>query len=292
MEAYVQEIEHKVSHEILMPREQTLPLVLSSPHSGNRYTPEFLAASRLDPLAIRRSEDSFVDELFGAGPRLGAPLLRALFPRAYVDPNREPYELDSGMFSDRLPGYANTRSPRVAVGLGTIPRVVANGTEIYTGKLSFAEALTRLRDHYWPYHVALLKLIEQTKGRFGYCLLLDCHSMPSAAKDKTARRGRVDVVLGDCHGGACAPVVVDTAARVLKSMGYRVARNRPYAGGHVTRHYGAPAEGVHALQVEINRDLYMDEDRIRPNEGMAGVTHDMRRLVAELGAIDETLLRI
>jgi N-formylglutamate amidohydrolase len=291
MEAYVQEIELKVSHEILMPREQTLPLVLSSPHSGNRYSPEFLAASRLDPLAIRRSEDSFVDELFGAGPRLGAPLLRALFPRAYVDPNREPYELDSGMFSDRLPGYANTRSPRVAVGLGTIPRVVANGTEIYIGKLSFAEALTRLRDHYWPYHTALARLIEQTRARFGYCLLLDCHSMPSAGKGKAAGRGRVDVVLGDCHGGACAPVVVDTAARELKAMGYRVSRNRPYAGGHVTRHYGAPTEGIHALQVEINRDLYMDEDRIRPNDGMAGVTRDMRRLVANLGAIDETLLR-
>ena len=135
-------------------------------------------------------------------------------------------------------------------------------------------------------------LIGRTKARFGYCLLLDCHSMPSAGKDKSGSRGRVDVVLGDCHGGACAPVVADTAAGVLKAMGYRVARNRPYAGGHVTRHYGAPAEGVHGLQVEINRDLYMDEGRIRPHEGMAGVTRDMRRLVASLGAIDARLLKV
>ncbi len=295
MEAYVQEMDLEVSHEVLMPREQTLPLVLSSPHSGNHYYPDFLAASRLDPLMLRRSEDSFVDELFESAPRQGAPLLRALFPRAYLDPNREPYELDPAMFEDPLPGYANTRSPRVAVGLGTIPRVVANGWDIYSGKLVFSEVLARLRSHYWPYHAALADLIGTTKARFGTCLLIDCHSMPSTGpstdRDGPGPGQRVDVVLGDCHGSACAAAVTDTAARALKSMGYRVARNRPYAGGHVTRHYGRPQQGVHALQVEINRSLYMDEHRIRPNRGMAGVARDMGDLVAVLGAIDGALLR-
>jgi N-formylglutamate amidohydrolase len=291
MEARPQDLGLDTSHEVLMPREQTLPLVLSSPHSGDRYSRDFLASSRLDLSILRRSEDSFVDELFEAAPRLGAPLLRALFPRAYVDPNREPYELDPGMFEDELPGYANTRSPRVAVGLGTIPRVVANGTDIYNEKLVFSEALSRLRTHYWPYHRALGGLIDGTKSRFGYCVLVDCHSMPSAGRENCGYSSRVDVVLGDCHGGACAPLVADTAARVLKSLGYLVARNRPYAGGHVTRHYGRPRQAVHALQVEINRGLYMDEDRIRPNTGMTRIARDMQQLMAALAAIDGGLLR-
>ncbi len=291
MEARPQDLGLAASHEILMPREQSLPLVLSSPHSGDRYPRDFLAASRLDPLMLRRSEDSFVDELFQAAPRMGAPLLRALFPRAYVDPNREPYELDPAMFEDELPGYANTRSPRVAVGLGTIPRVVANGTDIYDEKLVFSEALSRLRTHYWPYHTALGGLIDKTKSRFGYCMLVDCHSMPSAALENGGFQPRVDIVLGDCHGGACAPIVADTAARALKAMGYLVARNRPYAGGHVTRHSGRPRQGVHAMQIEISRGLYMDEDRIRPNSGMARIARDMQHLMAALGAIDEGLLQ-
>jgi N-formylglutamate amidohydrolase len=291
MEAQVQKFDVEVSHEILAPRVQTLPLVLSSPHSGDRYPTAFLAASRLDPLMLRRSEDSFVDELFGAAPTIGAPLLRALFPRAYVDANREPYELDPSMFEDRLPDYANTRSPRVAAGLGTIPRIVANGADIYRRKLAFADALSRLRDHYWPYHEALSALIEATRSQFGYCLLIDCHSMPSTRK-KGMRNAmpRVDVVLGDFHGSTCAGVVADTASRTLKALGYCVAHNRPYAGGHVTRHYGRPARGIHALQIEINRSLYMDEWQIRRGTSMSRIARDMQRLVTALATIDERLL--
>ena len=293
------------THHVLRPAEQSLPLVLASPHSGRDYSDDFVARSRLDARQLRRSEDAFVDELFAPAVDLGLPLLRALFPRAYVDPNREPFELDPAMFIDALPDYANTRSPRVAAGLGTIARVVANGAEIYREKLTVAEALQRIRSYYWPYHKALRELIDDTLGRFGVCLLLDCHSMPSGgiapqamngtSKGRTAvgggkAAGRVDIVLGDCHGTACSPAVVERATEVLKRLGYRVSRNQPYSGGFVTRHYGRPAEGLHALQIEINRALYMNEGTYRHADGFQAVARDMATLVADLGALDHSEL--
>ena len=277
----------EAAHQILAPERQTLPLVFASPHSGSHYPPDFLAASRLDPLALRRSEDSFVDEIFQAAPQLGAPLIRALFPRAFIDPNREPFELDPTMFEDDLPPYANTRSPRVTAGLGTIARVVANGTDIYRRKLTFAEALSRIRGYYWPYHNALGKLVEETKSAFGYCLLIDCHSMPSVGgpMDKDAGHTRVDFVLGDCHGTSCAPAVSRAVEQTLGTLGYHVTRNTPYSGGFVTRHYGRPAVGVHSLQIEINRCLYMDESRIARRPSLTRLAGDMRQVIATLGDI-------
>ncbi len=282
------------SHEVLDPESQTLPLVFASPHSGNDYPEAFLAASRLDPLTLRRSEDSFVDEIFGSAPRLGAPLIRALFPRAFVDANREPFELDPAMFDDELPAYANTRSPRVAAGLGTIARVVANGADIYRGKLSFAEALERIRAHYWPYHKSLAALVEKTKAAFGACVLVDCHSMPSVGgpMDQDTGHRRVDFVLGDCHGTSCAPVVIDSVQRALTGLGYHVARNSPYSGGFVTRHYGRPEARMHSLQIEVNRDLYMDESRIRRGAGLPGLARDMQTLIAALGRLEPAQIRI
>ncbi len=276
------------SHEILAPERQTLPVVFASPHSGSDYPEEFLAASRLDPLALRRSEDSFVDELFEAAPLLGAPLIRALFPRAFVDPNREPFELDPAMFDDELPTYANTHSPRVAAGLGTIARVVASGADIYRGKLSFADALGRVRRYYWPYHEALKELVEATMAGFGRCILVDCHSMPSVGgpMDHGPGRRRVDFVLGDCHGTSCAPVIMDAVERTLRDMDYHVARNTPYSGGFVTRHYGKPAEGIHSLQIEISRCLYMNETEITRGAGLPRLARDLRAVIATLGAID------
>ncbi|MDH3593350.1 MAG: N-formylglutamate amidohydrolase [Rhodospirillales bacterium] len=279
-------------HEVVAPARQTLPLVFASPHSGNRYPRDFLAASKLDHLALRRSEDSFVDEIFQAAPGLGAPLIRALFPRAFVDPNREPFELDPAMFEDDLPSYANTRSPRVAAGLGTIARVVANGADIYRRKLAVGEALERIRNYYWPYHEALRDLVEATRGAFGYCVLIDCHSMPSVGgpADRDPGAARVDFVLGDCHGTACGAVVMETAAAELARLGYNVARNAPYSGGFVTRHYGRPAQSVHALQIEINRALYMDEGRIRRGAHLPRLAEEMHGVIAALGRIDGTLL--
>ena len=279
--------------EILAPAEQRLPLVFASPHSGIDYPAEFLAVSRLDPLTLRRSEDSYVDEIFGAAARLGAPLLRARFPRAYLDPNREPFELDPAMFEDALPDFVNRHSPRVRVGLGTIARVVASGEEIYARKLRFAEAAQRIERLYRPYHRALAQLVEATRNRFGFYLLLDCHSMPSTTLPPRSGlgRGRVDIVLGDCHGTSCDPIVADTAQRLLVDKGYAVVRNAPYAGGFTTTHYGKPGEGGHCLQIEIGRGLYMDERSYERKAFFAQLARDMRDLTIALAGIDPALLR-
>ena len=273
--------------EILAPPVQTLPLVLASPHSGTLYPPDFLAASRLDAFSLRKSEDSFVDEIFMAAPLLGAPLIRALFPRAFLDANREAFELDPDMFADTLPAYVNTRSPRVAAGLGTIAKVVANGEDIYRGKLRFAEALGRVNRFYHPYHAALKRLVDQTRHRFGYCLLLDCHSMPSSGNPPEAAspRAKVDFVLGDCYGGACSPVLMETAERTLRAQGFIVIRNTPYAGGFTTRHYGRPRLGIQALQIEINRALYMDERSISRKPYIGELAEHMEDLVRVLSRV-------
>ncbi|NIA69069.1 N-formylglutamate amidohydrolase [Pelagibius litoralis] len=275
-------------HEILWPEQQSLPLVFASPHSGCDYPPAFLAASRLDPVSLRQSEDSFVNEIFGCAPEMGAPLIHALFPRAFVDPNREPYELDPAVFKDKLPAYANTRSPRVAAGLGTIARVVANGANIYKDKLSLEEGLERIRTCYWPYHEALRSLVEQTKERFGYCILVDCHSMPSLGKLGQGRcaTNRIAFVLGDCHGTSCNAAVTSSVERTLMGKNYQVVRNSPYAGGFVTRHYGRPEANVHSLQIEINRQIYMDETRMERRPALNALAQDMRDVVAALGAVD------
>jgi N-formylglutamate deformylase len=275
---------------VLRPERQTVPLVFASPHSGDSYPADFVAATRLDPLSLRRSEDSFVDELFAAAPSLGAPLIAATFPRAYCDPNREAWELDPGMFDDTLPAWVNTTSARVGAGLGTIARVVASGEAIYRGKLPFAEAERRIRLFWHPYHEALAELIEDTKRQFGICLLVDCHSMPSSAG--AARNGSVaaDFVLGDAHGTACSPRATRLAERLLSGLGYTVRRNDPYAGGYVTRHYGRPRGGVHALQIEIARSLYMDEVRIERSGAFGEACDDMTALIAALANAAPSLL--
>jgi N-formylglutamate amidohydrolase len=279
--------------EILAADRQTIPLVLASPHSGTNYPPDLIAASRLDPLNLRRSEDSYVDEIFGAGPDLGAPMLKARFARAYLDPNREPFELDPTMFEDALPDFVNRHSPRVRVGLGTIARVVASGEEIYARKLRFAEALQRIERLYRPYHNALTQLVEATRSRFGFYLLLDCHSMPSTTLPQRGGlgRGRVDIVLGDCHGTSCDPIVADTAQHILVDKGYAVVRNAPYAGGFTTTHYGKPGDGGHCLQIEIGRGLYMDERSYERKPFFAQLAKDMRDLTLALARIDPALLR-
>ena len=274
--------------EVLRPARQTVPLVLSSPHSGRDYPASFVAAARLDPAALRSSEDCFVDELFAAAPSCGAPLLRARVPRAFVDANREVYELDPAMFDGPLPPYVNTRSARVRAGLGTIARVVASGAEIYRTKLSFAEAKARIRDFHQPYHAALAGLIRATTARFGFAVLLDCHSMPSIGgpMDRDPGAPRVDVVLGDRFGASCEARITATAERVLEARGYVVQRNAPYAGGYTTARYGRPRAAVHALQIEINRALYMDEDRLERGPRLAAVAADMTALIEALARLD------
>jgi len=270
--------------DLRQPPRHAIPLVVASPHSGADYPDDFLAAARLDPLTLRRSEDSFVDAIFAAAPDLGAPLLAARFPRAYLDVNREAWELDPAMFSDLLPGFVNARSPRVRMGLGTIARIVASGEEIYARKLRFAEARQRVDALYHPYHHALRRLVDETEANFGGYLLLDCHSMPSAASAVGGQDG-ADIVLGDCYGASCAPHIVEAARAFLARRNFAVVLNAPYAGGFTTGHYGNPRRGRQALQIEINRALYMDERCYRKTPGFDRLAAEMTGLVAHLGQV-------
>ena len=268
--------------EIVEPESITAPVVFNSPHSGSNYPASFLASVRLDAHALRRSEDAFVDELFLPAVDYGAPLMRAHFPRAYLDVNREPYELDPRMFDGRLPAYANTRSLRVAGGLGTIARVVGDAQEIYDRRLPVEEAIRRIETLYKPYHSALGRMLAQIRDMFGAVVLVDCHSMPSTGLAREERQ-RADIVLGDRYGTSCSAALTDMAEVTLRGLGFSVSRNRPYAGGYITEHYGAPPAGLHALQVEINRALYMDEKTHERTAGFAIVS-------GKLGAFTERLV--
>jgi N-formylglutamate amidohydrolase len=260
--------------EVLLPIEmmaggpQMLPVVFSSPHSGRNYPQSFLDNSRLDELTLRRSEDCYVDLLFERVLDLGAPLLLAHAPRAYVDVNREPYELDPRMFDGRLPAYANTRSMRVAGGLGTIARIVGEGQDIYRGRISVEDAMQRIETIHRPYHRALKELLLRTVQGFGRALLVDCHSMPSASLGPLTGgaqdQARADIVLGDRYGTSCSAQVMSAFQHAFESAGFRVVRNRPYAGGYITEHYGHPRSGIHAIQIEINRAIYADEQTVLP----------------------------
>jgi N-formylglutamate amidohydrolase len=271
---------------ICEPDAARVPFVVNVPHAGAVYPEPFLESSRLDPLALRRSEDAFVDELFADIPSLGAPLMAARFPRAYLDLNREPYELDSRMFDGRLPNFVNSRSMRVAGGLGTIPRIVADGQEIYRGRLPVEEALHRIDWLYKPYHHALRALVHRTAATFGQAFLIDGHSMPSGSVEREDMRA--DVVLGDRYGTSCSSVLVDMVEGAFRSLGYKVLRNKPYAGGYITEHYGEPGQGRHALQIEINRSLYMNERTLEKNGDFATLSDDIAqvfgRVMPEIGS--------
>ena len=272
--------------DLALPAQQSSPLVLASPHSGRIYPEEFASQSCLAEIVLRQSEDCLVDRLVAAAPKLGAPLLSALFPRVFVDPNREPTELDQDMFAERLAMPANAASPRVLAGLGVIPRLAANEQEIYRAKLPLLEAERRLQLFYRPYHRALGDLVAATKRQFGLCVLLDCHSMPSAGAwmDGLHSRQRIDVdyVLGDCFGSSCAERMTAAAEAVLSERGGKVRRNNPYSGGYVAQAYGKPAQGVHVLQIEINRALYMNEATLEPSPGFAAVEDVLKVLIERL----------
>ena len=276
------------SFDVLSPSKQLAPIVFASPHSGTAYPTDFIANSPLNLLALRRSEDSYVDQLFSSAPEHGFPLLRALFPRAFLDPNREPFELDPSMFQDTLPEYVNTGSMRVTAGLGTIPRVVSSGKKIYSNQLQFSEAAQRIDNIYRPYHKMLKKLLENTRQTFGCYVLIDCHSMPSVggAHDPDAGRQRPDIVLGNCFATACNEYVINFVEKIFEGFGYKVSRNKPFAGGFTTHHYGSPRSGLHALQIEINRALYMDEKLIKPNEGMKKLNNDISEMIKSLSKIE------
>lgn len=277
--------------EVLEPASLLSPVIFASPHSGRDYPAALLKNARLDRHGLRQSEDSYVDLLFETAPRYGAPLLRALFPRAYVDVNRSRNELDPRMFADELPPEADTRSNRVIAGLGVIPRIVADGQDIYARKLRHSDAERRLMSCYDPYHAALAQLIDSAVSAFGCAVVIDCHSMPSAggAPMRPGERS-IDFVLGDRFGASCAPAVTEIADATLTGMGYETARNAPYAGGYVAASYGRPVTGVHVLQIEINRALYLDEKRITRTEAFDELRTSIITMIKRLTNIDRDAL--
>lgn len=264
---------------IVRPGLQTVPFIFASGHSGRRYPESLIAQSRLDPLTLRRSEDAFVDELFSGVAGLGAPLIAAEFPRAYCDVNRAMSELDSAMFDATLRLAIDTPSPRVAAGLGVIPRIVRDGAEIYAGKLSPREAEVRLSGLYRPYHAALAELAAETVKRFGVAVVVDCHSMPSALSVP-------DIVLGDRYGASAPLLLTGWAENAFVGARFSIARNAPYAGGYTTLLYGRASSGFFGLQIEINRALYLDEDRIQKKTGFESLKKRLTETLARLTAID------
>src|SRR3984957_12648149 len=270
--------------EVHEPAELRGPVAFNSPHSGCVYPRAFLAASRLDFATLRRSEDCFVDELLLGVVGRGHPLMRAHFPRCFVDVNREPYELDPRMFDGRLPSFATTRSMRVAGGLGTVARVVGDAQEIYDQRIPVDDALRRIEGLYKPYHRLLRRLMTTIHRDFGAAVLVDCHSMPSTAGPKD-ERPRADIVIGDRYGTSCLGVVADTIEVTLRERGYAVSRNKPYAGGFITEHYGNPAAGLHSVQLEINRGLYMDERGFERSATFSTLARHLESIADRLHAV-------
>lgn len=272
--------------EIRSGAEQRVPFLFNSPHSGRHYPDRFLAMARLDRNAIRRSEDCYVDELFGGAVALGAPMLAANFPRAYLDVNREPWELDPRMFAEPVPSFCNIRSARVAGGLGTVPKLVGEGLDIYAGRLPLAEAVARIEAVYKPYHETLKRLLTRTHARFGFAVLIDCHSMPASIRVGDSGV-RPDFIVGDRFGISAAAALTETAIGLLIGMGYTVAHNKPYAGGFITEHYGRPVRHLHALQIEVNRGLYMNERTLQKSAGFDALADDLAQFSADLMAMPD-----
>ncbi len=274
--------------EVIKPQQARWPLVFNSPHSGRVYPESFIAASALGAKTLRQSEDAYVDDLFRQAVSSGAPLMRAHFPRAYVDLNRDKRELDPRLFPDGLPQNAITNTQSVTCGLGVIPRIVSERAPIYKTPLDYAEGEARLAALYEPYHDALGALIEDTRAKFGIAVLVDCHSMPSS-KSLPGRCRRPDFILGDRRGTSCAMQLSDAAEAVLSEQGFSLVRNHPFAGGYITRTYAAPERGVHTLQIEINRSLYMNEATLKPNRGFLPLVAALTKLAHGLA---ETALRL
>lgn len=264
-------------YRVAMPGVRNTSVVFSSPHSGRDYPWEFLQNSILDERTIRSSEDAFVDLLFSDAPAMGAPLLLAKVPRAYVDLNRSADELDPALIKG-VPKLAH--NPRISSGLGVVPRVVANGKAIQLGKITMDDARARLAQCWTPYHTRLQALLNEARASFGEAILIDCHSMPHEALETVSRPGmpRADVVIGDRFGASARSDIVEAIEVAFRAAGLRVVRNAPFAGAYVTQHYGRPSRNQHAVQIEIDRGLYMNERMVRPN----GNFQTVRRLIASV----------
>lgn len=274
---------------VALPDLRDTPVIFSSPHSGRHYTSAFLDQSLLDAQMIRSSEDAYIDQLFSAAPAFGAPLIHALLPRAWLDLNRAPDELDPALIEGI---HRPAHNPRVSSGLGVIPRVVANGRAIYRGKLSLSEAERRIAQVWHPYHNALRRLIDESQARFGRAVLIDCHSMPHEAIEAHSRPGqlRPDVVLGDRFGAAAGREVIEQVEAAFAGAGLRVARNSPFAGAYIAQAYGRPVRGNHVVQVEIDRALYLDEARVELRPDYPAFHRLISGVIAEISGIGRQML--
>lgn len=274
----------KVAYYLTHPEKRSTSVVFASPHSGRDYPWWFLRRTTLNEHSIRSSEDAFVDKLFDCAPQMGAPFIKAGAPRAFVDLNRAADELDPALIDG---AHKAGHNPRVASGLGVIPRVVANGKPIYSGKLTLEEAERRIETYWRPYHRALQQQLDHAHRMFGQSILIDCHSMPHEAMDSVARTGvrRPEVVLGDRFGAAADEAIVDRIEAAFADAGLVVTRNTPFAGAYITQHYGRPSRNHHAVQVEIDRGLYMNERLIRPNGNFLAMRRLLASVVAEIAEI-------
>lgn len=274
----------KTAYHLTRPKTRTTSVVFASPHSGRDYPAAFLRRVVLDAQEIRSSEDAFVDLLFEGAPDHGAPLLTANAPRAYLDLNRGPDELDAALVEGVR---RSAHNPRIASGLGVIPRVVANGRQIYRGKMTLHEAHQRIANCWRPYHDQLQTLLDESNNAFGEAILIDCHSMPHEALENVGPPGaaRPDIVLGDRFGATAAASVVEQVEAAFASAGFRVARNMPFAGAFITQHYGKPTRRQHAIQVELDRALYMDERTLTPTRHFDDFKATLNGVIADLAGI-------
>ena len=275
------------NHEIFTlssPKTQSAPLIFNAPHSGALYHEDFLSQCALTKRDLRTQEDFRVDELFSDAVDKGCVLLKALYPRSFIDLNREPYELDPSMFDGALPSYIHHQSLYVLSGIGTIPKQLADGRHIYAHQLSWAMAQNRIDGFYTPYHNALRNALDQIHNRFGVCLLIDCHSMPQGDNP-------YDMVIGDVYGRSAQSALSALALSSLRNLGYKVGHNQPYAGGFITKHYGAPTHQRHALQIEINRRLYMDETRLTLTSDYQTLKNNLNHFIDDFISFDFTHLK-
>jgi N-formylglutamate deformylase len=271
----------KAPYRLIEPAELSTPVVFNSPHSGNEYPEALVSRSRLDPHALRASEDALVDQLFQSAPKFGAPLLAATAPRAWVDLNRGPAEFDPALIEGVKTSGLNQR---IAAGLGVVPRIVSEGEPIYDGKISLSDAEARVNNFHTPYHRVLDSLLRRARDKFGIAILFDCHSMPSEALRAAPKvRGRLpEIVLGDRFGASSARHIAAATQSAFEAQDFIVARNAPFAGGYITQRYGRPSRGLHAIQIEIDRGIYLDETQVKPGPDFDSVTSRLSSVIERL----------
>lgn len=274
----------KASYHLIHPSRRNTAVVFASPHSGRDYSWAFLRKTVLDELTIRSSEDAYVDRLFDSAPDQGAVFLKAGAPRAFVDLNRGEDELDPALIEGAV---WRSNNPRISTGLGVIPRVVANGRAIYHGKLTMNEARERINVYWRPYHMTLSRLMQENHDRFGRAILIDCHSMPREAVAQLAytKSGRPDIVIGDRFGASADSELVDEVEAIFAGAGFNVSRNAPFAGAYMVRQYGRPNTGHHAIQIEIDRSIYLDEDKVKPNSNFGAIRTAMKDIVSQIAEL-------